>query len=134
MWKGGRRPEVSLIHREYRRRFVSFIFVTCPFFNVFSFNGVSSVSRETRKLAERDPWRILETPPKLEPSTPSNPITFRSTFFFFFFFPAERCRAGKQEVADEVSIFERWRVLRDLTCEEIPRDMTQSSRDNHVHK
>lgn len=100
------------------------------FFNVFSFNGVSSVSRETRKLAERDPWRILETPPKLEPSTPSNPITFRSTVFF----SRRAMSSGKQEVADEVSSFERWRVLRDLTCEEIPRDMTQSSRDNHVHK
>ena len=33
------------------------------FFNVFSFNGVSSVSHETRKLAKRDPWRILETTP-----------------------------------------------------------------------
>ena len=111
MWKGGRRPEVSLIHR--KRRIVSFIFVTCP----FSMSLVSTAYQVSlARLANRRNgtpggyWRLLQIRAKhsLEPYY----ISFNVFFFFFLLSDVE----SVHEVEKEVSSFERWCVLRDLAC------------------
>ncbi|KAK4022716.1 hypothetical protein OUZ56_008167 [Daphnia magna] len=98
------------------------------------FNCVSSVSRETRKLAKCDPWRILETTTKLEQSTPPNPITFLRTRKTGREVGEKKKKNKQNKKKEEASSFERCPVFENLTSEGMQRDMTQLVCDNHIHK